>query len=187
MELRSHLCRSKEYERPSEIFTEINSEPHRPQKRFRLTIDSEQEAEIASRSSIPILWIDSSYTKMLRYPMTIPKTIVVPREYKSVIGTGLNLHTFESMTPFHDNIIPDFEDVVVFMLTLDPLAARAMVDRNELDLDHLQKRILQEDLEKEASEVHLHDYVDLPSADSPYDKERLMKIIDRHKVREVIP
>ncbi len=187
MKLISHLQRSEKYERTSDIFKEIDSEPHRPQKRFKLTINNQEQAKEASKSNIPILWIDPSYTKILKYPMTIPKTIIVPREYKDVIETDLNLHTFESMTPFKDTIFPEFEDVIVFMLTLDPLAARGMVDRSDIDLKYLQKRILQENLEKEASEVYLQDYIDLPYKESPYDKDRLMKIIDRNKVREVIP
>lgn len=187
MKLVSHLQRSEKYERTSDIFKEIDSEPHRPQKRFKLTINNEQQAKEGLKYNIPILWIDPSYTKILRYPMTIPKTIIVPREYKDIVETDLNLYTFESMTPFKNSIIPEFEDVIVFMLTMDPLAARGMVDRSELNLKYLQKRIIQENLEKEASEVYFQDHIDLPFIESPFDKDRLMKIIDRNKVREVIP
>lgn len=121
--------------------------------------------------------------------MKIPKTIIVPREYRAAVITDLNLHTFESETPFIGSITPKLEDVVVFMLTLDPLAARAMIDRNELDHDYLQKRIYQENLEEEAVDVHLQDYLSLPYErfDSRFDRERLLKIINRNKVEEVLP
>lgn len=187
MDLAVSIQKSKKFERTPGVFKEMNRGSHRPKKRFVLKVNSEIEAKKARKANIPILWIDSSYTKILRYPMIIPDTIIVPREYEKTIQTGLDLHTFESMTPFKDTIIPEFEDVVVFMLTLDPLAARGMVDRSELDLTYLEKRIVQENLEKEASEVYLQDHLDIPSEGSPLEKKRLSKIIDRNAVKEVLP
>ncbi|MGM0510847.1 MAG: hypothetical protein ACQESD_06975 [Thermoplasmatota archaeon] len=187
MHLHTHLTKSKKQERPPSIFKETDNKPHRPKKRYTITINSEEDARKANKSNIPILYIDSSHTKMLRYPMTIPETIVVPREYKDSIKTSLNLHTFESLIPFKDTTIPSFEDVVVFMLTLDPLAARGMVDRSDLDLQYLTKRILQENLEKEASDVYLHDHLELPVQEPTMDKNKLLKVIDRNKISEVVP
>ncbi len=187
MDLKASLQKSKKYERPPDIFEEINTKSHRPKNRFTLEMNSEKEAKKARKANVPILWIDSSYTKMLRYPMTIPDTVVVPREYEDLTKTELNLHTFESMTPFKGTIIPEFEDVIVFMLTLDPLAARGMVDRSELDLTYLEKRIVQENLEREAAEVHLQDHLHLPVEGTPLEKEPLLEIIERNKVREVLP
>ncbi len=75
------------------------------------------------------------------------------------------------------------------MLTLDPLAARAMMDRNELDYDYLQKRIYQENLEEEAVDVYLQDYLSQPykGHETHFEKKRLLKIIDSNKVEEVLP
>ena len=189
MKLISELQKSRSHENVPAVFVEISRSPNRPKKRFDLKVNSEKEAKKASKAGVPILWIDDSYTTILRYPMKIPKTIIAPREYRDVIKTDLNLHTFEAETPFKDSIIPRLEDVVVFMLTLDPLAARAMTDRSELDHDYLQKRIYQENLEKEAVDVHLQDHLSLPyeKFDTRFDKERLLKIIDRNKVEEVLP
>ena len=189
MKLTSHLQKSQRHEKVPEVFIEISPSPNRPKKRFNLKVNSEKEAKKASKAGVPILWIDESYTKVLRYPMKIPETIIVPREYRDVVRTDLNLHTFRSETPFNDSIIPRLEDVVVFMLTLDLLAARAMMDRNDLDHDYLQKRIYQENLEKEAVDVHLQDYISLPYQrfDARFDKEKLLKIINRNKVEEVLP
>jgi len=189
MKLTSELQKSQRYENVPEVFIEISRSSNRPKKRFDLKVNIEKEAKKASKAGVPILWIEDSYTKILRYPMKIPETIIVPREYRDAIITDLNLHTFEAETPFNDSIIPRLEDVVVFMLTLDPLAARAMMDRNELDLDYLQKRIYQENLEEEAVDVHLQDHLSLPyeKFDTRFDKERLLKIIDRNKVEEVLP
>ncbi|MFW6048366.1 MAG: hypothetical protein ACOC87_03640 [Candidatus Natronoplasma sp.] len=189
MKLTTELQKSQRYETVPEVFTEIKSSPNRPKKRFNLKVNSEKEAKKASKAGVPILWIDDPYTKILRYPMKIPGTIIVPREYRDAVITDLNLHTFESKTPFSGSITPKLEDVVVFMLTLDSLAARAMIDRNELDHDYLQKRIYQENLEEEAVDVHLQDYLSLPYErfDSRFDRERLLKIINRNKVEEVLP
>ncbi len=182
------LQKSDKYERYPKIFREVDKEPHRPKKRFRLVINDKNDAKQARISGIPILWIDSSFTKILRYPMKIPDTIVVPREFKAVIESDLRLHTFESMDPFTDeNIIPTFEDVIIFMLELDPLAARAMVDRSDIDYRYLEKRIIQENLEREASEVYLQDHLDFQVNETPFNRERLLKIIDRNNIKEVIP
>jgi len=189
MKLTSELQKSQRYENVPEVFIEISRSPNRPKKKFNLKVNNEKEAKKASKAGVPILWIDHSYTKILRYPMKIPETIIVPKEYRDVVRTDLNLNTFEAETPFNGSIIPRLEDVVVFMLTLDPLAARAMMDRNELDHDYLQKRIYQENLEEEAVDVHLQDYLSLPyeEFDAQFDKERLLKIINRNKVEEVLP
>lgn len=187
MRLMSHIKKSSKYERYPEIFKEISPEPHRPDKRFKVKVESREEAKEALSSDIPILWIDSSHTMMLRYPMTIPDTIIVPREYEDVVKTGLDIRTFESMAPFRDTIEPRFEDVVIFMLTLDPLAARGMIERSDLDKEYLKKRIYQEELEEEASMVHLHDHIDMQVKEEPLDKDRILKIIDRNKVKEVVP
>jgi len=189
MELTSELQKSQRHENVPDVFTEITPSPNRPKKKFNLKVNSKKEAKKALKAGVPILWIEDSYTKILRYPMKIPEAIIVPREYRDVVRTDLNLNTFESETPFNDTIIPRWEDVVVFMLTLDSLAARAMTDRNELDHDYLQKRIYQENLEEEAVDVHLQDYLSLPyeEFDAQFDKERLLKIINRNKVEEVLP
>ncbi len=188
MRLVDHLQKSDKYERYPNIFKELGKEPHRPQKRFRLVINDKSDAEQARISGIPVLWIDSSFTKILRYPMNIPDTIVVPREFRAVIESSLRVHIFDSMTPFTKNgIIPQFEDVIVFMLELDPLAARAMVDRSDIDYKYLEKRVIQENLEREASEVYLQDFLNFQVMETPYDRERLLKIIDRNNIREVLP
>lgn len=182
------IQKSDRYERYPKIFKEVGKEPHCPRKRFRLVIKDKNDAKQASVSGIPILWIDSSFTKILRYPMKIPDTIVVPREFETVIESSLRAHTFDSMTPFTKNsIIPQFEDMIVFMLELDPLAARAMVDRNDIDYRYLEKRVIQEDLEREASEVYLQDHLNFRVMETPFNRERLLKIIDRNKIKEVLP
>ncbi len=188
MILMDNLQKSDKYERYPKIFKEVGKKPHRPQKRFKLVINDKNDAKQAWISGIPILWIDSSFTKILRYPMKIPDTIVIPREFIAVIESRLRVHTFDSMTPFTKNdIIPQFEDVIVFMLELDPLAARAMVDRRDIDYKYLEKRIIQENLEREASKVYLQDYLNFQVMKTPFDRERLMKIIDRNNIKEVLP
>jgi len=188
MKLADYLHKSDKHERYPDVFREVGKRSHRPQKRFKLIIDDKENAKKASKAGIPILWIDSSYTKMLRYPMKIPDTIVVPREYEGVIESELKVHTFDSTDPFPtDSVIPQFEDVIVFMLEFDPLAARAMVDRNELDYGYLQDRIIQEGLEREASKVYLQDHLSFRVMETPLDRERLLKVVDRNKIREVVP
>lgn len=144
------------------------------------------DIESARRQGLPLLLVQPDDLKMLHYPLEFPPTIIVPREYASVIESPFRIHTFQSLGPFEQSRI---EDVVVFLLAYDLIAARAVVERNAdlLDLEYLRKRILQEDIEEEASKVHLDDFMDIPRVGQPLPKAALLRATAGNRVTGVVP
>lgn len=164
----------------------MEPESHRPKKRFRVRINSPSDVDRARRQGLPILLLQSEDLKILHYPMRIPPTVLVPREYREVIETSLPVRALQSLEPFER---PRIEDVVIFLLMHDPLAARAVVERNRdlLDLRHLTKRIYQENLIEEATLVHLQDFVTIPPVGEPLPREPLMRALQGNQVKLVLP
>ncbi len=186
MKLTCFLERETPWERYEPPIVPIGSVSHRPKKRFQVRIQSPEDVDRARRQGLPILLVRSGDLRMLHYPLRIPSTILVPREYRDVLETSLHVRTFHSLTPFER---PRIEDLVVFLLMHDPLAARAVVERNRdlLDLSHLTKRIYQEDLEERATLVQLQDYVDVPVVGKSLHREALLQAIRANRVTEVLP
>ncbi len=191
MELVNHFQKSKKYEKYPETFQQIKKKPRKPKKKFKLQINDKKDAEKALQSNIPILIVESEDTAILKYPMTIPKTIITPREYVDAIETSFDIHSLQSTLPFQENngLTPKLEDTVTYILYLDPIAARAMVKRSEqnLDLKYLQKRIYQENLEEPATKARLQDFINLPEKGKPLEKEKLKEITRKNTVKEVLP
>jgi len=84
---------------------------------------------------------------------------------------------------------PRLEDVFIAMLRFDVLAARALIERNIdlVDRDYLLKRILQEDLEEEATRVRLQDFLSLPRKGEPLPRDALERAASRNRPRGLIP
>lgn len=164
----------------------VKPKSHRPKNRFRVRIDSPSDVDRARKQGLPILLVQSEDLRILHYPMGIPPTLLVPREYQDVIETPLSVHTFQSMEPFER---PRIEDVIIYLLLHDPLAARAVVERNRdlLDLQHLTKRIYQENLLEQATLVRLQDYLTIPPVGEPLPQEALERAVRGNKVSTVLP
>ncbi len=186
MRLTCVLEREAPWERYGPPVKAIQRPSHRPRKRFLVRIQSLEDVDRARRQGLPLLLVRSEDLSILRYPMHIPPTILVPREYREVLETSFPVRVFQASKPFDQ---PRLEDLVVFLLMHDPLAARAVVERNRdlLDFQHLTKRIYQEDLEEPATLVHLQDYIDVPSVGEPLPREGLMRAIEGNRVTEVLP
>ena len=186
MKLVSSLERESDWERQGGVFVPVERNPHRPRKRFRLFLRSVEDARLARQSGFPLIIVQSADLKILQYPMKIPPTVIVPREYRDTVVTSLNLLTFQSTAPFEKNRV---EDVIVFLLMHDPIAARAVVERNRefVDLQYLRKRLFQEDLEEQASLVRLQDFVDLPVVGKQLARESLERAVAGNKVSGVVP
>lgn len=180
------LEREAPWERHERPIVPVESESHRPRKRFRVRLETLEDIQRARQQGVPLLLVQSEDLRILHYPLRIPPTIVVPREYRDVLDTEIPVRVFHSLTPFTQ---PRIEDLVVFLLLHDPLAARAVVDRNRdlLDLAHLTKRIYQEDLEAPATLVHLQDFVNIPAAGEPLPREGLLRALEGNRVTEVLP
>ncbi len=186
MKLTCFLERETPWERYEPPIVPIGSVSHRPKKRFRVRLQTPEDVERARKQGLPILLVRSEDLRILHYPLRIPPTILVPREYRDVLETSLPVRTFHSLTPFER---PRIEDFVVFLLMHDPIAARAVVERNDdlLDLSLLTKRILQEDLEERATLVRLQDFLDIPVVGHALRREALVRATQANRVVEVLP
>ncbi len=186
MKLAGFLERELPWERHTPPIEPIVRASHRPKKRFRVRVHSPEDIERARKQGLPLLLVTSEDLKILHYPLRIPPTILVPREYRDVLDTALPVRTFQSLKPFER---PRIEDIVVFLLMHDPLAARAVVERNRdlLDLSYLTKRIYQEDLEEQATLVRFQDHMNIPVVGSALRREALMRAVRANRVTEVLP
>ena len=186
MKLVAYLERERPWERYEAPIEVVKPGSHRPKKRFRIRIGSPKDADRARKKGYPIILIQSEDLRILHYPLRIPPTLLVPREFRDVLETPLSVRTLQSLEPFDR---PRIEDIVIFLLMHDPLAARAVVERNLglLDLPHLTKRIYQESLEEQATLVHLQDYVAIPPVGDPLPREALQRTLQGNQVRTVLP
>lgn len=186
MRLIAFLEREKPWERYESPIRPVETASHRPRKRFRVRIETGEDVSRARKQGVPLFLVRSEDLRILRYPLRIPPTVVAPREYRDVLDTALRVRVFQSLAACQR---PRIEDLVVFLLMHDPLAARAVVDRNQdlLDLTHLTKRIYQEDMERPATLVHLQDHVDLPVVGEPLPREGLLRALEDNRVTEVLP
>ncbi|MFQ5907657.1 MAG: hypothetical protein ACE5JE_02340 [Thermoplasmata archaeon] len=186
MKLATFLERERPWERYEAPMEAVKPASHRPKKRFRVRIDSPRDAVRARKQGFPIILIQSDDLRILHYPMRIPPTLLVPREYRDVLDTSLAVRGLQALEPFDR---PRIEDIVVFLLMHDPLAARAVVERNLdlLDLPHLTKRIYQENLEEEATLVNLQDYVTIPPMGDPLPREAVQRALRDNQVSAVLP
>ncbi len=180
------LGRETPWERYEDPVVLIGPEPHRPRKRFKVKLETKDDVKRAREHGIPLLLIQSEDLKILHYPLTMPPTVVLPREYRGVVETKFKVHTFQAL---HAVEKPRIEDIVVFLLSYDLIAARAVVERNMglIDFGYLRKRLFQEDLEAEASKIHLQDFVDIPVTGTPLPRAALLRATRANRVSEILP
>jgi hypothetical protein len=186
MNLISHFIKSYEWERYPDVFKEVRRRNRRPKKAFLLDINTIEDVERVRNTGVPIFAIDTRDLAILGYPMRIPTTVAVPREHKDAVRTGFRIHTFQSLVPFARRRI---EDVIVFVMSMDLIAARAIIERNKdlLDFEYLQKRILQEELEEAATRIHLQEFICIPVVAEPLPKDALLRATRGNFVRGMIP
>jgi len=186
VKLVSFLEREEPWERYADPIVAVDPTSHRPRKRFRVKVRSVEDVDRARGMGLPLLLVQSEDVKMLRYPLRIPPTLLVPREYRGLLDSTLPVRVFQSLAPFER---PRVEDIVIFLLMHDPLAARAVLERNGglFDLAYLRKRILQEDLEPQATLVRIQDFIEVPEAGEALPKAALGRTTRANRITEIIP
>ena len=149
------LQTQEKYEKVPSVFIETAKARARPKKLYSLRITNKRDVKTARKSQIPIMRITSQEMSIFNYPMTMPMQLIVPREYKAMIESDYKVNTFESMEPFKKSVVPRVEDLIIFMMKFDLIAATALFERNKdlIDLDYLRKRSFQENTEKELEKV----------------------------------
>lgn len=145
-------------DRTSSVFVPVPEPRGRPPTRYRVRIRSPADVERARDSDIPVYLLDAGIVTALGYPIEFPAELIVAHSVRGAVET-----TYETVPFVSDSAVrsPRFEDVALAMLTINRLAARAILDRNveRLDRTYLLKRILQENLEERATSVRLRDLV----------------------------
>lgn len=142
---------------PRELFEKEPRAFHRPPERTRLRIESPEMADQARRAGLPVYLLRPETVTMLEYPIRFPPVLFASEPTHSGIETRYRKLRVNSDDAVRD---PRIEDIVVMLLQVDELAARAVAERNRTELrpTYLLKRVLQDNLERAATLVRFQDF-----------------------------
>ncbi len=148
---------------PRDLIVRDPRPSHRPRERLALRIARPEDVDRVRRFKLPIFVVREDQLEMLGYPMRLAPLVVAARVLEPALRSDLRVVTFVSEEAARR---PRLEDLLVAILKVDPIAARALLERNRdlLDLAYLTKRVYQEDLEPAATAVRFQDVLDLPPA-----------------------
>ncbi|MCI4368552.1 MAG: hypothetical protein L3K09_03185 [Thermoplasmata archaeon] len=172
---------------PRDLFVPETRPFHRPVQRTRLRIDTPERAEKAHRAGLPVYLLRPETVIMLGYPINFPPVLFSVEPTLSGVDTQFRKLPSTSVDAIRD---PRIEDVIVMLLQLDELAARAVAERNRAELRpaYLLKRVLQENLERAATLVRLQDFA--PAIEAVGDalpKATLERQMRKNSPKQVIP
>jgi hypothetical protein len=117
---------------------------------------NEADVMVARRYDVPIHAQTAKEVSALGYPVTFPTILVPSRSMVPLLDTSMRMVPFASDEAAKD---PRIEDVVVTMLEVDSIGARALLDRNlsRIEGRYLFRRILEEHSERRATLVRFSD------------------------------
>jgi hypothetical protein len=120
--------------------------------RYTLRLRNEADVEIARKAKAPLYLLTDHSMERLRYPMRFPPILFAAATYRPAVEAPWTV--MEAAAPPSE---PRDEDLLTYLLRLDPLAARAVLDRNiqRLDRDYLTLRITEERLNARATRVRM--------------------------------
>lgn len=172
---------------PRSILEPEERRNHRPRNTYQLRIRTAADVEKARALNLPMFALTDSMITMLGYPMRFPPLILAPRTLRDALITEMPVIEFTK----EDAVLnPRAEDLVVAMLRFDPLASRAIAERSWdlLDPQYLMKRIIQEDLEEEATRVRFQDLLpSLPTNGKPMPEWSLRRVLRKNRPHGLIP
>jgi hypothetical protein len=157
MRAATSLVRTGESRVPS-VFVSVRVNRGRPTQAYRARLSDPQAVEIARRAGLPVYLLEARTVTALGYPIDFPPVLLVARPFDSVIETLYRIVRFVSERAVAS---PRFEDIALALLSINRLAARAILERNRIRVDerYLLKRVIQEELEERATSVRLFDFV----------------------------
>lgn len=143
---------------PRRLLVPVTRPSHRPRTTFRVRIESAEDVSEARRAGLPLHLIGPEVTAAWGFPRASESWLVVAKNLVSLIDTPMLVVPFESEEAARR---PSLEDLIVVLLTHDPLVARALAVRHAkfLNTERLLKRLLQENLEAPATLVGLQELV----------------------------
>jgi hypothetical protein len=129
----------------------------RPKTRYRARLNLAADVEVARKEGLPVYLLTPEIISAFRYPIRFPPRLLVAREVSPAVDSAFRRIVFNRREAAAS---PRFEDLVVAMLEVDPLAARALVKRNPdlLDPVRLLVRVVEENAERPATLVRLHEF-----------------------------
>jgi hypothetical protein len=130
---------------------------------------------------LPVYLLTQEVVSAFRYPTRFPPRLLVAREVSPAVDSGFRRIEFARREAA---MSPRFEDVIVAMLRIDPLAARALARRNPdlLDPVRLLVRVIEEDATRQATFVRLQQFAPgIPPVGEPI-PARALERSDRNNV-----
>jgi hypothetical protein len=149
----------------------------RPESYYRLSIMTEGDVLVARRFKIPVYLLTHGLVTSLGYPVTFPDHLLLSRDVNDAVDSRYPRVVFSSTESV---LLPRIEDIAVALLRVDPLAARGVIVRNRTSVDPLSllRKVIREDVEREATWVNLQDISpEIPSVGYRLDPE-LLRIQD---------
>lgn len=119
------------------------------------------DVERLRAARIPVKTISGRDLTALGWPMRMRSFAVVPRKWARRLSLDIPYVEFERERPLQWRALRP-EDVVVAMLHINPIAARAIYERAKLNRRRLRKRIQEENKLAEAAAVGLDERLRLP-------------------------
>lgn len=162
-------------DRTPSVFVPVPPTRGRPPAEYRLHISVPEDIEVARRSGVAVALLSSAVVTALGYPMTFPPEVIASATVAPAIETSFDVICFVSEAAVRN---PRVEDIALALLHLDPIAARVVLERNRESVDpaYLTKRVLQEDLEAEATRVRFFDIApSIPQVGTPLSAESIAR------------
>ncbi len=153
----------------------------RPPTRVRLSLDSIEDVDTARRYGVPVYLLTSELVTALGYPIVFPAQLLVAPEIDGAIDSPFPRIVVRSAEAA---LRPHIEDLVVALLRIDALAARGLAVRNRASVDprQLLRRVLQAEMELEATRVNLQELAPaIPRIGTPL-PQPLLEEQDRNSV-----
>jgi hypothetical protein len=148
------LVRSPSDRSLSSVFVPEPRVTHRPPTRYTVRLRNVADVDSARKAKVPLFLLTDHSMERLRFPMRFPPVLFAAATHRAAVDAPWIV--MESTAP--PSKTRD-EDLITYLLKLDPLAARAILDRNvqRLDLDYLTLRITEERLNVQATRVRMQD------------------------------
>lgn len=186
METVTNFVRRGEGRTPS-IFVRAPKPKGRPRTEYRARVTKPQDVEEARKLGYPLYLLEPEAVTALGYPMDFPPELIVDRSILPAVDTTYRTIPFDSPEAV---LKPRIEDVAIALLSIDAIAARAVLDRNRdaINSDYLLKRIIQENAEERATWVRLFDLVPgLPRVGETIPKAALERKLRQNPVLRRLP
>jgi len=153
----------------------------RPERTYTLRIGSPRDVTEARRTGIPLHLVSPELVSTFGFPMTFRPTLVIWDELAEVLETPYPVQTFRSRKAAQT---PRIEDLIIALLKIDVHAARAVGLRNPefVNPARLLIRVVEENVEREATEVELQDLAPAIPRDGPSIPRHALEAQDRNNL-----